>query len=138
MLATDLSSAPSTVALLRSALREPLMYVEDDAKELRLLKMIEMLLRVDFLATQEKLPSEVSEYLSVVRSLRYYDRELRRDTPLSYQLAYFLRKHNFPSKRHMLGPYTLKVCDPEERINFEPIEDRHFGSTMQETPTARK
>eukprot|EP00928_Gymnodinium_smaydae_P044091 TRINITY_DN29438_c0_g1_i1.p1 TRINITY_DN29438_c0_g1~~TRINITY_DN29438_c0_g1_i1.p1 ORF type:complete len:411 (-),score=94.68 TRINITY_DN29438_c0_g1_i1:19-1251(-) len=138
MLSTDLSSPGATIVLLRSALREPLMHVADDSRELRLLKMIEMLLRVDFLATQEQLPRDVSEYLSVVRSLRYYDRELRRDTPLSYQMAYFLRKHNFPAKRHMLGPYALKICDPVERINFEPVEERSFGAWLREEPPARK
>jgi len=138
MLSTELSSAPATVTLLRSALREPLMYFEDDSQELRLLKMIEMLLRVDFLATQEKLPREVSEYLSVVRSLRYYDRDLRRDTPLTYQLAFFLRKHKVPVKRKMLGPYALKVCDPEERINFEAVAERSWRPGIREEPPARK
>ena len=57
-----------------------------------------------------------------MRDLRFYDRELRRDTKLSYQMAYFLRKHGFPAKRKMLGPYALKICDPAERINFEPLE----------------
>ena len=88
--------------------------------------------------TQEQLPRDVSEYLAVVRDLRYYDRDLRRETALSYQLAYFLRKHNFPSKRHMFGPYALKVCDPEERVNFEPVEDRRFRFGMTEEPPARK
>lgn len=138
MLTTGLSSAPAVIVLLRSAMREPLMHFEDDAKELRQLKMIELLLRVDFLHTLEQLPSEVTEYLSVVRSLRYYDRELRRDTALSYQLAYFLRKHNFPAKRHMLGPYPLKVCDPDERVSFEPVEDRPYRLGMPEEPPARK
>lgn len=32
-----------------------------------------------------------------------------RDTTLSYQLAFFLRKHGFPAKRKMLGPYALKA-----------------------------
>lgn len=138
MLSTDLSNASAVVVLLRATLREPLMHFADDAQELRLLKMVEMLLRVDFLATQEQLPRDVTEYLSVVRSLRYYDRELRRDTPLSYQLAFFLRKHGFPAKRRMLGPYPLKVCDPEERINFEPVEERPLRHGMREEPTARK
>merc|ERR1712216_132123 len=138
MLSTGLSSPPAIVALLRAALREPLMNYADDARELRQLKMTELLLRVDFLHTLERLPPEVTEYLSVVRSLRYYDRELRRDTALSYQLAYFLRKHQFPAKRHMLGPYALKICDPEERIHFEPVEARSFRWGMSEEPTARK
>jgi len=138
MLATGLSSAPAVVVLLRSALREPLMHYTDDSQELRRLKMIEILLRVDFLHTQEQLPQEVTEYLSVVRSLRYYDPDLRRNTALSYQLAYFLRKHDFPAKRHMLGPYALKVCDPLDRINFEPVEDRYYPPGMVEKPPARK
>jgi len=138
MLATGLSSAPAVTVLLRSALREPLMSIADDAIELRLLKMIELLLRVDFLHTQERLPRDVTEFLAVVRDLRYYDRNLRRETPLSYQLAYFLRKHNFPAKRHMFGPYALKVCDPEERVNFEPVEDRRFRFGMIEEPPIRK
>merc|ERR1712060_721110 len=116
----------------------PLTHVADDSVELRLLKMIEMLIRLDFLHTQEQLPRDVAEYLSVVRSLRFYDRELRRDTALSYQLSFFLQKHGFPSKRHMLGPYALKVCDPDERINFEPVEDRSFRDGMAEDPHTRK
>merc|ERR1740129_1263441 len=123
MLATGISSPQSVLALLRIALREPLMHYADDSNELRKLKFIEMLLRIDFLHTLEQLPREVTEYLAIVRSLRYYDRSVRRDTALSYQLAYFLRKHSFPAKRHMLGPYALKVCDPEARINFEPVEE---------------
>lgn len=138
MLATGQSSAPSIVVLLRSALREPLMHIKDDAVELRLLKMIEMLVRLDFLHTQEQLPKDVAEYLAIVRDIRYYDRELRRDTALSYQLAFFLRKHGFPSKRRMLGPYALKVCDPEERVNFEPVPDREFNPNMPEDPSSRK
>lgn len=138
MLSIGLSSPPAIVTLLRAALREPLMHFADDSKELRQLKMIELLLRVDFLHTLEQLPPEVTEYLSIVRSLRYYDRDLRRDTALSYQLAYFLRKHNFPAKRHMLGPYALKISDPEERINFEPVEERQFRPGMTEEPPARK
>merc|ERR1712007_167633 len=138
MLSTDLSSAPAVIVLLRATLREPLMHFSDDSVELRLLKMVEMLLRVDFLTTQEQLPREVVEYLSVVRNLRYYDQALRRDTPLSYQLAFFLRKHGFPCKRHMVGPYALKVCDPVERINFEPVEKQSFRPGMREEPTARK
>eukprot|EP00933_Yihiella_yeosuensis_P042901 TRINITY_DN37571_c0_g1_i1.p1 TRINITY_DN37571_c0_g1~~TRINITY_DN37571_c0_g1_i1.p1 ORF type:complete len:409 (+),score=65.19 TRINITY_DN37571_c0_g1_i1:92-1318(+) len=138
MLATGLSSPPAVVVLLRAALRESLLHVADDSQELRLLKTIEILVRLDFLHTQEQLPPDVSEYLSVIRNLRYYDRELRRDTPLSYQMAYFLRKHGFPAKRKMLGPYALKVCDPEERINFEPVEERTFRSGLSEEPTARK
>merc|ERR1719382_2312913 len=138
MLATSQSSAQAVTVLLRAALREPLVHVADDSIELRFLKMIEMLIRLDYLHTQEQLPSDVSEYLSVVRSLRFYDRELRRDTALSYQLAFFLRKHNFPSKRHMLGPYSLKVCDPEERINFEPVEERSWRPGMVEEPPDRK
>merc|ERR1712232_1471895 len=97
-----------------------------------------MLVRLDFLHTQEKLPPDVAEYLAVLRSLRYYDSELRRDTALSYQLAFFLRKHNFPAKRQMLGPYVLKVCDPKERINFEPVEERQWRPGMREEPPARK
>lgn len=138
MLCTGMSAPPAVVVLLRAALREPLMYVDDDAEELRRLKTIEFLLRVDFLHTVEQLPRDVNEYLSIVRSLRYYDRELKRDTPLSYQLAFFLRKHNFPSQTHMLGPYALKVCDPDERINFEPVEDRQFRFGLPEEPPARK
>lgn len=138
MMATGQSSSSAAAVLLRAALREPLLHVADDAVELRLLKMVEMLVRLDYLHTQEQLPKDVTEYLSVVRSLRYYDRELRRDTPLSYQLAFFLRKHQFPSKRHMLGPYALKVCDPEERINFEPVGERHFRANLPEEPMARK
>lgn len=138
MLATGQSSAPAVIVLIRSALREPLMHVADDAQELRLLKMIEMLIRLDYLHTQEQLPEDVSEYLSVVRDIRYYDRELRRDTALSYQLAFFLRKHGFPSKRHMLGPYALKVCDLEERINFEPVSKRTFATGLPEDPPARQ
>lgn len=138
MLGTELSAAPAVVVLLRCALREPLMHYEDTATELRMLKMIELLLRVDFLHTQEQLPKDVAEYLSVVRSLRYYDPEIRRDTALSYQLAFFLRKHGFPAKRHMLGPYALKVCDPEARLSVEPLQARSFRSTMRETPAARK
>lgn len=138
MLATGQSSAPAVTVLLRAALREPLVHVSDDAHELRLLKTIEMLVRLDYLHTQEQLPRDVSEYLSVVRDLRFYDRDIRRDTALSYQLAYFLRKHGFPSKRHMLGPYALKVCDPEERINFEPVEERQYRPGMAEEPPARK
>eukprot|EP00931_Biecheleriopsis_adriatica_P076701 TRINITY_DN50390_c0_g1_i1.p1 TRINITY_DN50390_c0_g1~~TRINITY_DN50390_c0_g1_i1.p1 ORF type:complete len:417 (+),score=94.07 TRINITY_DN50390_c0_g1_i1:38-1252(+) len=138
MLATGLSSAPAVQVLLRAALREPLLHVADDSQELRLLKTIEMLVRLDFLHTQEHLSPDVTEYLSVVRNLRYYDRELRRDTPLSYQMAYFLRKHGFPAKRQMLGPYTLKVCDPEERINFEPVEERTWRSGLVEEPPMRK
>lgn len=138
MLATGLSHVGAVIILLRSALREPLIHVPDDALELRLLKMIEMLIRLDFLHTQEQLPADVTEYLSVVRDLRFYDRDLRRDTALSYQLAFFLRKHGFPSKRHMVGPYALKVCDPDERINFEVVEDRTFRAGMPEEPTARK
>ncbi|CAE7242618.1 PTPMT1, partial [Symbiodinium pilosum] len=91
MLATGLSSSGAVTVLLRSALREPLIHVVDDSQELRMLKTIEMLIRLDFLYTQEQLPPEVTEYLSVVRNLRFYDRELRRDTPLSYQMAFFLR-----------------------------------------------
>ncbi len=45
---------------------------------------------------QERLPPELTEYLSVVRDLRFYDRELRRDTLLSYQLAFFLRNRRLP------------------------------------------
>merc|ERR1712060_869551 len=116
----------------------PLTHVADDSVELRLLRMIEILIRLDFLHTQEQLPRDVSEYLSVVRDLRFYDRELRRDTALSYQLAFFLRKHGFPAKRTMLGPYSLKIADPEERINFEPVEDRSFRHGMTEDPQARK
>jgi len=138
MLSTGQSSSGAIIVLLRSALREPLVTVADDAIELRLLKMIEILIRLDYLHTQEQLPRDVSEYLSVVRDLRYYDRAIRRDTALSYQLGFFLRKHGFPSKRHMLGPYALKVCDPEERINFEPAEEREFRPGMTEAPTARK
>lgn len=138
MLATGLSGPMAIQFLLRAALREPLMHYTDDAKELRKLKMIELLLRVDFLHTQELLAPEVLEYLAIVRSLRYYDREVRRDTPLSYQLAYFLRKHAFPARRAMLGPYALKVCDPEARINFEPVEERFFYPGMTELPFARK
>jgi len=138
MLATGLSSPAAVTVLLRASLREPLVHIADDAQELRLLKMIEMLIRLDYLHTQEQLPPDVTEYLSVIRDLRYYDRELRRDTALSYQLSFFLRKHGFPSKRHMLGPYPLKVCDPEERINFEPVEDREFRGGMPEDPFARK
>jgi len=137
MLSTGLSSPGAVTVLLRSALREPLMHLKDDATELRQLKMIEMLLRVDYLKTQEQLPPEVAEYLSIIRSLRYYDRAIRRDTQLSYQLAFFLRKHGFPSKRHMLGPYALRVCDPQERINFEPIE--HCPPRkLVESPATRK
>jgi len=138
LLATGLSSAPAVTVLLRAALREPLVSIADDALELRLLKMIELLVRVDFLHTQEQLPRDVTEYLSVIRSIRYYDRDLRRDTALSYQLAFFLRKHGFPSKRRMVGPYALKVCDPEERINFEPVEERPFRAGMVEEPPLRK
>lgn len=138
MLATGQSSAPAVTVLLRSASREPLLNVKDDSQELRLLKMTEMLIRLDYLHTQEQLPADVVEYLSVVRDIRFYDRELRRDTSLSYQLASILRKHGFPSKRHMLGPYCLKVCDPEERINFEPVEERSFRHGMPEEPPARK
>lgn len=138
MLATGLTSAGAIETLLRAAIREPLVHIADDAQELRLLKTIEILIRLDFLHTQERLPPELTEYLSVVRDLRFYDRELRRDTLLSYQLAFFLRKHGFPAKRQMLGPYPLKVCDPEERINFEPVEDREFRGSMPETPLARK
>jgi len=138
MLAAGLSSPAAIAVLLRSALREPLIHVADDSQELRMLKTIEMLIRLDFLYTQEQLPPEVTEYLSVVRNLRYYDRELRRDTPLSYQMAFFLRKHGFPAKRKMLGPYTLKVCDPGERVNFEPVEERAWRFGLVETPTARK
>lgn len=138
MLATGLSSPGAVAVLLRSALREPLIHVQDDSQELRLLKAIEMLIRVDFLYTQEQLPPEVTEYLALIRDLRFYDRELRRDTTLSYQLAFFLRKHGFPAKRKMLGPYALKVCDPEERINFEPVEERSWRFGMVEVPVARK
>jgi len=138
MLSTGLSSPQAVIVLLRATLREPLMHFSDDSVELRLLKMVEMLLRVDFLTTQEQLPREVVEYLSVVRNLRYYDQALRRDTPLSYQLAFFLRKHGFPCKRHMVGPYALKVCDPKERVNFEPVEVRDCRFGMPELPTARK
>ena len=138
MLATGLSAPGAVTVLLRSALREPLLYVADDSLELRLLKAIEMLIRVDFLYTQEQLPPEVTEYLGLVRDLRFYDRELRRDTLLSYQLAFFLRKHGFPAKRKMLGPYALKVCDPEERINFEPVEERNWRFGLVEVPTGRK
>jgi len=138
MLATGQSSSGAIIVLLRSALREPLITVADDANELRQLKMIEILIRLDYLHTQEKLPRDVSEYLSVIRDLRFYDRAIRKDTALSYQLAYFLRKHGFPSKRHMLGPYALKVCDPEERINFEPLEERTFRPGMTEEPPARR
>eukprot|EP00913_Durusdinium_trenchii_P020713 g19453.t1 len=53
MLATGLSSPGAVVVLLRSASRTPLMEVADDAKDLRLLKAIELLIRVDFLYTQE-------------------------------------------------------------------------------------
>lgn len=114
------------------------MYFSDDSVELRKLKMIEMLLRVDFLHTLETLTPDVSEYLAIVRDLRYYDREIRRDTVLSYQLAYFLRKHRVPVRRQMLGPYALKVCDLKERINFEPVEDITHRHGMPETPFARK
>ncbi|CAE8586735.1 unnamed protein product, partial [Polarella glacialis] len=138
MLATGLSSPGAVLVLLRAATREELMHVADDSTELRLLKTIEMLIRLDFLHTQEQMPPDVNEYLSVIRSLRYYDRELRRETPLSYQMAFFLRKHGFPAKRMMLGPYPLKVCDPEERINFEPVEERSFRAGLVEEPTARK
>uniref|UniRef100_A0A7S0ZM55 RAP domain-containing protein n=1 Tax=Noctiluca scintillans TaxID=2966 RepID=A0A7S0ZM55_NOCSC len=138
MLATGLSSAPAIQVLLRAALQEPLMHFSDSAPELRKLKFIEMLLRVDFLSTLESLPPEVLEYLSVVRSLRYYDPELRRDTGLSYQLAYFLRKHGFPAKRMMLGPYALKVSDPELRINFEPVDQSKSALRGREIPSARK
>lgn len=138
MLSTGLSSAQAVQVLLKCALRDPLMHYKDDSVELRKLKMIEMLLRVDFLHTQETLAWEVLEYLSVVRSLRYYDRELRRETPLSYQLAFFLRKHSFPAKRHMVGPYGLKVCDPEARVNFEPVEDRTYRLGLVEEPAVRK
>ncbi|CAK0801535.1 unnamed protein product [Prorocentrum cordatum] len=138
MLATGLSAPAAVVVLLRSALREPLLHVADDAPELRGLKTIEMLLRLDFLHTLEQLPKDVAEYLSVVRSLRYYDRDVRRDTALSYQLAFFLRKHGFPAERHMLGPYPLRVCDPEARINFEPVEERAWRPGLQEEPPARK
>ena len=54
MLACGLSAPGAVVVLLRSALRRPLLEVADDAQELRLLKAIEMLLRVDFLVTQAK------------------------------------------------------------------------------------
>lgn len=138
MLSTGLVSAPAVVVLLRSALREPLMHFTDTAVEMRLLKMIEMLLRVDFLVVQQQLPPDVVEYLSVVRSVRYYDRDLRRDTALSYQLAFFLRKHGFPSERHMLGPYVLKVCDPAERVSFEPLEASGAWREGFETPSDRK
>ncbi|CAJ1392771.1 unnamed protein product, partial [Effrenium voratum] len=52
MLSTGLSTAGAVAVLLRAALREPLIEVADDAQELRLLKTIEMLIRVDFLHTQ--------------------------------------------------------------------------------------
>ena len=52
MLACGLSAPGAVIVLLRSALRRPLLEVPDDAQELRLLKAIEMLLRVDFLFTQ--------------------------------------------------------------------------------------
>ncbi|CAK9104291.1 unnamed protein product [Durusdinium trenchii] len=138
MLATGLSSPGAVVVLLRSASRTPLMEVADDAKELRLLKAIELLIRVDFLYTQEQLPPEVAEYIALVRDLRFYDRELRRDTALSYQMAFFLRKHGFPAKRKMLGPYPLKICDPDERINFEPVEERSWRFGLLEEPPSRK
>eukprot|EP00930_Biecheleria_cincta_P005522 TRINITY_DN106455_c0_g1_i1.p1 TRINITY_DN106455_c0_g1~~TRINITY_DN106455_c0_g1_i1.p1 ORF type:complete len:404 (-),score=75.25 TRINITY_DN106455_c0_g1_i1:4-1215(-) len=138
MLATGLSSPAAVLVLLRSALREPLLHVADDSQELRLLKTIEILIRLDYLHTQEQMTPDVLEYLSVIRDLRYYDRELRRETALSYQMAYFLRKHGFPAKRKMLGPYVLKVCDPDERINFEPVEERNWRFGLVEEPPARK
>ncbi len=57
MLATGLTSAGAIETLLRAAIREPLVHIADDAQELRLLKTIEILIRLDFLHTQERLGS---------------------------------------------------------------------------------
>ncbi|KFH01659.1 hypothetical protein TGVAND_267775 [Toxoplasma gondii VAND] len=89
---------------------------------LRLLKIVELTLRLDLPHTCSQLSPPALRVLGVIRDTPFVDPKLMTDNVLSYQLAHFLRKHRFPCERSMEGPYALRLADIERRLVVLPVD----------------
>ncbi|KEP61716.1 UNVERIFIED_CONTAM: hypothetical protein HHA_267775 [Hammondia hammondi] len=89
---------------------------------LRLLKIVELTLRLDLPHTCSQLSPPALRVLGVIRDTPFVDPTLMTDNVLSYQLAHFLRKHRFPCERSMEGPYALRLADIERRLVVLPVD----------------
>lgn len=98
----------------------------DTCIEMRSLKFIEIYIRLQLSQLFPNLSEDSLQFLANVRDFRYYDPSINHNTVLSYQVAHFLSKHNFPCKKEMVGPYALKLCDRQKRIAFECLEFINF------------
>nr|CCA30166.1 hypothetical protein, conserved [Neospora caninum Liverpool]CEL71281.1 TPA: hypothetical protein, conserved [Neospora caninum Liverpool] len=110
------------------------------SESLRLLKVVELTLRLDLPHTFSQLSPAALRVLGEIRDTPFVDPTLVTDSVLSYQLANFLRKHRFPCERSMEGPYALRLTDTERRLVVVPIDEgdedpslvyRHLASSLE-------
>jgi len=126
MVCTRQFSAEAINALLSVACKTPLSTYGDDSHLMRALKTIECILRVDLPQTYSNLAARQMQFLNSVRDAHYADSEMSWNTATTYQVKHFLANHGFEAQSKMVGPFALRVCDPEQRIAFECLERVHF------------
>ncbi|PFH33351.1 hypothetical protein BESB_085500 [Besnoitia besnoiti] len=110
------------------------------SEALRLLKVVELTLRLDLPHTFAQLSPSALRVLATIRDTPFVDPTLVTDNVLSYQLAHFLRKHRFPCERSMEGPYALRLADLERRLVVVPLDaaDEEPASVYRQPAASEK